>query len=479
MAKTNVARIGVFNVDALGNVIDKNSVPINSLRYSRLENLVIPDENIPNSAGYPTIKEFIEAESDDGRGLVHIDQSFIITSDLLGGSGAGNNSDAFGRLRISNPFTLFDSQNRYAANNKWSVSTASGGSTAFDANSSVMNLNVGLLSGSQVIRETKRVMVYQPGKSLLVHCTFTMNAPRTYLRQRVGYFGADNGAYFELINSTANFVLRSSSSGVLSESRVPQHLWNIDTLDGTGPSGINLSDFSKSMILYMDIEWLGVGDVRMGFVINGKYVNCHTFKHDPMENGIIGTYMTTACLPVRYEITNVSVASSTSSLKQICSNVISEGGYELISQSFNVDLGTTEKELVTRDIVYPVISIKLAAGRLDSVIIPSSINLIVTSNQFVKWSLILNATLTSPTWTTHSSGNVDYDTLASDITGGSVVTSGYIEKGGLTAISSEVDFRYQLGRSLAGVSDTLTLAVSALSNNTKILADLSWYDILT
>jgi hypothetical protein len=62
---------------------------------------------------------------------------------------------------------------------------------------------------------------------------------------------------------------RKKSINWHSETVVPQTNWNIDKLDGTGISGITL-DISKAQILWMDIEWLGLGTVRIGFVINGN-----------------------------------------------------------------------------------------------------------------------------------------------------------------------------------------------------------------
>jgi hypothetical protein len=62
------------------------------------------------------------------------------------------NIDAFGRLRVSNPFTLFDSSHRFDDNELWSTSTAVGGSVTFDANEGLVNLGVTTASGSEVIR---------------------------------------------------------------------------------------------------------------------------------------------------------------------------------------------------------------------------------------------------------------------------------------------------------------------------------------
>jgi hypothetical protein len=239
---------------------------------------------------------------------------------------AGMAGDAFGRTRVSAPFTLFDSSHRYNDNGLWSTSSGAGGTYAFNANQGLVDLNVTTTSGSEIIRETNKVCSYQPGKSLLFMSTFVMNTAKANLRQRVGYYGAANGMYLEVSGTTGPaLVERSSVSGSLAETRVLQDNWNIDKLDGNGPSGFTL-DITKAQILWFDIEWLGLGTVRAGFVINGAFIHCHSFHH---ANLITSTYITTASLPLRYEITNVGTTASSSTLKQVCSTVLSEGGYEL------------------------------------------------------------------------------------------------------------------------------------------------------
>lgn len=420
--------------------------------------------------------------------VVSTTNPFPVTYVASGGSStlpvsfATGSTDAFGRLRVSSPLTLFDSQHRYQINDKWNYVTSGGAATVYDTNGSLVNLNTNLASGSQVVCETKRVMPYQPGKSLLIYSTFTMTNVQANQRQRVGYFGAQNGIYFEMNGTTANFVLRSYITGSVVETRKSKGTWNVDNLDGTGPSGYNLSNFSNSLIFYTDIEWLGVGDVRVGFVLDGKYVHCHTFKNTPVGGSpISGTYMTTACLPLRYEITNTGTVTASGNLKQICNSVISEAGYEGFSRRYNADLGTNSKRLVDDDVLYPVISLRLASGRLDSVIIPSNLNAIVTSNQDVQYRIVLNPTLVSGTsWVTHYNGNVQYDTSSLGIVSGTGtnVIGGYINKMGSLDVSSINQFNFQLGRTINGVSDVFTVAMAAPTANTDVLADLSWFEIV-
>lgn len=412
----------------------------------------------------------------------------ILGSGAIGGgmplpiSFTSNQTDAFGRLRVSNPFTLFDSQHRYKTNDRWDYVSSGGGSVSYDPNGSLVNLNTNLASGSRVVSETKRVMAYQPGKSLLIYSTFTMCSGQTGQSQKVGYFGNDNGVYFEMDGTTPTFVLRSSVSGTMAETRKARLSWNVDNLDGNGPSGLNITNYCSSMILFIDIEWLGVGDVRVGFIINGTFVLCHIFRHTVgSTNPISGTYMTTACLPLRYEITNTAAVTRSGNLKQICNTVVSEGGYQGFSRRFNTSLSTSEKTLTTADVGQPVISLRLASGRTDAVVIPSNINLILTSNQNIQYRLILNPSLSSGTnWVTHYAGNVQYDLSSTYYASGTGtdILGGYVNNLGSLNISDINDFNFQIGRTIDGVSDIISLVAIPTSSNTKLLADVSWYEII-
>ncbi len=181
------------------------------------------------------------------------------------------NVDAFNRLVVAEPYTLFDSQNRFAIDNQFDTSTASGGSTTYLPNESTVRLDVTTTGGSEVVRQSYRVMPYQPGKGLGLLATFTMNAGKTGLRQRVGYFNTQNGVFLQQNDTTLAFVLRSYTSGAPIDTTITQANWNGDKLDGTGPSG-RIIDVTKTQILAIDFEWLGVGDVRCGFFEDGQFV---------------------------------------------------------------------------------------------------------------------------------------------------------------------------------------------------------------
>lgn len=349
--------------------------------------------------------------------ILSTNQSILANDQML--------ADAFGRLRVAQPLTLFDSSHRYKDNGLWATSTASGGAAVFSANEGLVNLNVDTTSGSQVLRETFKVISYQPGKSLLVMNTFVMAPAQTNLRQRVGYFGTDNGIYIQLNNSTLSFVERSLVTGVVTETTVNQSSWNVDKMNGTGPSGITL-DITKAQILFMDIEWLGEGTVRLGFVINGQFYVCHKFHH---ANLITSTYITTASLPLRYEITNTGVTANPSTLKQVCSTAISEGGYELRGAQLAIGTPiTTPITFAVAGTYYPAAGIRLKATTLDSIVIVTAISILGLGNgKNYAWRIVNGATITGGAWNPASvDSSVEYNLTGTTTSGGRVLAQGYV-----------------------------------------------------
>jgi hypothetical protein len=392
----------------------------------------------------------------------------------------GTNVDAFGRLRVSQPYTLFDSQNRYAADNQFDVATTGTGTTTFLSNEAAVKMEVTGAGVGSVTRQSYRSFPYQPGKGLLVLATFVMDSSMSLnLTQRVGYYNDSNGVFFQRIDGTYSFVLRSSVTGTPSDTRtVNQDDWNGDKLDGTGASGYTL-DPSKAQILWMDFEWLGVGSVRCGFIINGEYIVCHTFNN---ANEITGVYMTTAILPVRYEIKTVTSAVA-ASMKAICCSVISEGGFEQTSID-HVARRTTVLGTIGSTFL-PVVSIRLASTRLGAVVLPNRVQVLPTTNQNYEVALFKNPTLTAASWSAvPSDSNVEFDVSATATTGGTIVQTDYVTStgsGGVgnTSAATGYNFDLQLGASIAGVSDIYTVAVRTVSGATTgdVVGSLSFYDL--
>jgi len=409
----------------------------------------------------------------------------VATLDTLPVSIGGTNVDAFGRLRVSQPYSLFDSQSRYAADNQFDTSTSGTGTSTFNTNQSSVSMTVTGAGVGSVVRQSYRNMLYQPGKGLLVLATFQMsNSTSANLNQKVGYFNTQNGVFFQRAAGVNSFVMRSYTSGSADDSRaVTQANWNVDKLDGTGASGLTL-DLTHPQILWMDFEWLGVGSVRCGFIINGQYIVCHTFN----TANVYGTtvYMTTAILPVRYEITTTTAAVA-ATLTQICSSVVSEGGFEATSIEHVARRTTVLGTINTAANFLPVVSIRLASTALGAVVLPNRIQFQPTTLQNYEVALIKNPVLTGATWaaTVPSDSNVEFDVAATAIaTAGTIVQTAYIASsggGGQADTISPTGFNWdqQLGVSLAGVSDIYTLGVRTISGATTGdgVGSISFYDL--
>ena len=391
----------------------------------------------------------------------------------------GNNVDAFGRLRVSNPLTIFDSKNIMSQNTLFNATTANGGSVTYTANKSTVNLNVTEAASSKTVRQSNRVMSYQPGKSLLIFNTFVMNTPIANLKQKIGLFDANNGIFFTADGATLKIVRRTYTSGAAVDTEVNQSDWNGDKLNGTGASGFTL-DPAKSNILFIDIEWLGVGSVRVGFVINGQLITAHTFYN---ANSLTTVYMQTANLPIRYEIERAgTLTAGTYTLQQICSSCISEGGYS--PGGVRQMVGTTAiagSKLPTADTFYSIGTFRIKSGRPYAVIIPAGYTVAGLDTTDYQVGLFRNVTLASGSFSyTSFSDNVEYDLTVRELSAtGTQLSSNFISgrDAPVATFGEGIPFDYQIGQTIGGTSEVITLAAKATTNNDDIAFTIEWYDL--
>jgi len=461
--------VGNVGITSFGNVdISGNSLPITG-------NITIdPGQTIEVTQGTDpwVVSGNINANITGGNVAVTGNVGITGTANVALG---GTNLDAFGRLRVSNPVTLFDSQNRYIDGEQFSSITATGGNVVYVANESSFNLNVSSTSGSSVIRQSKTVQAYQPGKSLLTMNTFAMATLKANLRQRVGYFTEGNGIYFEANGTSLFLVIRSSTTGVVVEERIAQASWNGDTLNGAGSSGITL-DPTLTQIFWNDIEWLGVGNVRAGFVINGQFIVCHTFQH-ANQPGNTTVYMTTATLNPRYEITNTAATSGNSTMKQICSTVISEGGFTPSTKIGYVTNNTSATRVSSSNTVTSLCSIRLNPAYPDAVVIPAQIDLLLLDVRYGQFQLIENATIANASFS-NIAGSVVQSAIHTDtITNGTVVYAGLNSSRDEVEIGEDIKKRLQLWRYANGTPSTLTLAVAYTATNADLLYKFGWEEL--
>jgi hypothetical protein len=235
----------------------------------------------------------------------------------------------------------------------------------------------------------------------------------------------------------------------------------------------------------MDIEWLGVGTVRMGFVINGQFIVCHSFHH---ANIIDSTYITTASLPLRYEIINKGATNGSRTMKQICSTVISEGGYELrgLQQAVSIPI-TAPRTFAVAGTFYPIISIRLKTtpDRLDAIIILTALSLLGRGNGIdYNWQVRASGVTTGGSWADAGVDSaVQYNITGTSYAGGRILASGFLNSSNQGSpnldILKEALFKFQLERNnLTKTPFELTLvAATDTSNGSGIFASMDWEEI--
>ena len=377
--------------------------------------------------------------------------------------------DAFGRQRFSEPFTLFDSMLRYTKRTDlWDEKLVGSGTTSYLVNESSLDLVTTVASGDSVLRRSRRHFPYQPGKSLLVMTSFAGNEPIAGLVQEVGYFDDDNGVILRADGGEVQLVIRSSTSGSVEEEVVPQSAWNIDAFPAL--------DFSKANIFMADLEWLGVGRVRAGFVVDGEMRYCHEFNH---ANAINTVYMTSAILPVSYKITNSASIASSARLKQICSTVISEGGYQPVGPIYVAGRGADSFTAISSETM--VAAIRMASGRTDNVIIPSQVDASLggnpASNIVAQWRLRLNPTI-SGTWLPAGNGRGNVEVMSSGtFSGGTVIGAGLVASRSAIEFDPESGLALSLGQDIDGNSDVIALTVQC-SSSENATGLLGWREIV-
>jgi hypothetical protein len=389
------------------------------------------------------------------------------------------NLDAFDRVRSSTPTTLFDTQFQYGLQPLlWESVTVGTGTVDHFPNESSVRLRVSA-SGDKVIRQSHRYFRYQPGKSQAVAMTGILGAIKANTRQRLGYFDDANGIFFEQDGANLRVVQRSSASGAPVDTAINQTSWNLDKFNGTGPSGITI-DTSKAQIFWIDLQWLGVGRVRLGFVVNGVLTYCHQFLN---ANSLVSVYMTTANLPVRYELEQTGFTSGTN-LIQICQSVISEGGFEIDrGLPFSAGNGITSISVTTRR---PIASIrpKTTFNSITNrgLIIPIEAIAVATSgNALIE--VVYNGTLTGASFASVDANSLtESDVAATAISGGIVIASFFASSAPVgaqaQAETSLLDKLQVITLDFSGtVPDRLTIVATAFTGTVAVNGAFNWKEI--
>ena len=412
-----------------------------------------------------------------------------------------NTLDAFGKLRVTNPTTLLDirfpGQNTgssdFLKNNLQITSESNGSYTGSYINSKL------LISASGIgyyISQSRNYCTYQPGKSLLIMQSGILYPGDNAYTTRIGYFDnvtplsstliVKNGLFFQHIGGNYSVNITNNQTTI----SIPQTSWNIDKMDGAGQSGLNL-DFTKTQLFMIDVEWLGVGRIRFGLYAYGRIQYCHQVIN---INILTAPYTASINLPVCYSINNSGSGGPANNFTQICSTVISEGGYTPFGRPFSVSSGTTAISIaagVEEPILFLRGNINLSNYYHQNILPKEATMICAATNDLILFKLVLfladTYTGTQPTWA-NVNQNYSVSQYAGNLatgynaTNGIVLDQGYFYGRGTNTNAALSDIFstqvLQITSDINNVSDILVLTATfcAGSGSSNVYGTLSWQE---
>ena len=379
--------------------------------------------------------------------------------------------DAFGRVRVSNPATIYAQKFLYGkSEGTFFNEELNGGATSVhDFDHACIDMSVSS-NGDYVIRQSKQRFNYQAGKSQFVLTTGIIN-PTENVTQRIGYFQGGTSSPFDVIDGLCFEADGTTMSvciykGGLKNREASQGNWNIDNLDGNGPSKL-IIDWSKPQIFVIDFQWLGLGRVRYGIDLDGVLYYIHEFNN---ANFVDQVYMRSPNQPIRYEIRS---NGGSATMKQICISVNSEGGQDpagliaSIQMDSNVSLTTSWQMLK---------AVRLKSTELDATVDVLSKSTIAVSSGDYQWALLWNPIITNPTWIDVQGASIQESTGDGSanyaITPTLFIDTGY-NSSDTDAITAAVDSTLKLGSDIDGGQDVIALAVRTLSGSENFRGSLT------
>lgn len=243
--------------------------------------------------------------------------------------------DIFGNIPVSDQFSIFDSTRvfEYLLPLFYTHYTEGIVSRIYNKNTSseIFTVGVGGTYATQLKCRTK----YQPLKAHKVAVTIT-STQEAGVEKYFGYADLDNytsagahtvdgtiqnGLVCKVSETNVYIQLYNNGTQTLDVDGIAKSDWNIDKLDGNGPSLITLN-FEYSQIGLLELEWLGVGALLFYYNIGGVNIPIHKIENANVR--AVGVYMRTANLSPFVMIKSVGGVGS---IEAICSAVVSGGGH--------------------------------------------------------------------------------------------------------------------------------------------------------
>lgn len=388
--------------------------------------------------------------------------------------------DLFGRLKVSSPVSQISINQSSATNQLVSSEGQVSGtetSSTYNHQKASTDIAVGTSVGLRRFRSSISG-IYQPGKPLLTFQTFTLGTGQVNVIKRIGYFWQNNGIYLEQSGTQLNIVKRSGVTGTAIETRIAQNDWNQDPFDGT-KAGYNL-DPTKSHILFIAFEWLGVGDVVIGFIKDRTPIVAHVFSH-PNQNS--GAYMGSPNLFLTWEIERISAGGTPSLLEVICGSLQIEGGLDSIGTTYTIFRSLNQTFSITGTNIFRVLTLfRLKPNSINSRVKFLNVELIIQDSCVYQVALVKRPNIVgtyTPTWIDHTDSSTQY--WHNDVTGLEVtntennniwMSTGTSTNRGFSNVQSTTGTVDSFSSQFDDTPDLYALVIATNSNNVNVLSTL-------
>ena len=385
--------------------------------------------------------------------------------------------DTNGRLKISNSENVYDADFEYGAQPlRWENLLQGSGAVASLPGLGGVNMSVSAL-GDVVVRQSRPYQRYQPGKSLYMASNVNFGGPLAGQIQRVGLFDDGNGIFFEQSGPTTDnpsgmfVVVRSDSQGTAGglpvDTRISYENWSGN--QGAEKGVISTIDWTRVQMVWIEYSWYGAGCLRWGVLISGEPIICHQIG---AGNGIytgvgqVLPWSRTGNLPARYEMRNVTVATSTT-FKHFGVSILIEGKVDRqrgFTYSYGMSPASPRRLVAAGSVRYPVLSFRMRAMGQTSqdqtatngaVTSGTTTTLVASAAPFVASAYVGRMLTYSPTIG---------GTVSSVVTQAATITASFVTTGTVLTVTAATGTIYA-GQVLTGGSVTAnTVVISQLTS---------------
>jgi hypothetical protein len=338
---------------------------------------------------------------------------------------------SFGELKVAESYKLGTYKHSFDDNTDlFYDDTGTASSITWNNTGSFMLLSAGTSAAAKAIRTSHKRHYYAPGVSNKVIITIaTGDTGKTNNIREWGVGDDENGLFWRLSGSTFGVVIRSKSTGVVTEQFIPQTDFNGDQIDGNGETGFNLQ-VNRRNLYFIDYAWLGVGPVRFGVLTDtGLGATCHIFNH---SNGPAYAYTQDGTFPVRVANYNSGgVSDSTSELRFFCADFHAETTPQYRYETY-ANILNTGSVVVTTDT--PVLSARAKLIHHEKVnylsSYPDNLSLYVSGGN-VRIDVCVSGTLSGANWNVAIADDapLEGDVSATSITNKNVVLTKFVPPG--------------------------------------------------